>query len=281
MLTTTHYKLLVSLAVLLISGNLQGQNLFDSLHTARYASFLYLSGNYRLAAEEFERLHFGAHYDDNQTLMLIKSYRLSGQPEFARRRLYSLHPQPELLSKNLFTELLTLETLAGHFKFVAESARSSSLISSQEKLFFESSVLMLGNNFSQANQLLTNASTLTHPALRSYLALSEEGVNMRTKSPVLSGMMSTVIPGTGKMYTGEWQDGLVSLIFVGTTAWQSYRGFNKYGTSSPYGWIMGALSAGFYAGNIYGSVKSANRYNVTKRNNINLRVQAVFNHHTR
>ena len=48
---------------------------------------------------------------------------------------------------------------------------------------------------------------------------------------------------------------------VGGTAFQAYRGFNNEGLSSTSGWIFTALSSGFYAGNIYGSAKSAQVYN--------------------
>jgi hypothetical protein len=71
----------------------------------------------------------------------------------------------------------------------------------------------------------------------------------------------------GKVYSGRWKDGLVSLLFVGATGFQAYRGFSQKGSESIYGWIMGSLSVGFYIGNIFGSVKAAKIYN-TNQNRI-------------
>jgi hypothetical protein len=73
--------------------------------------------------------------------------------------------------------------------------------------------------------------------------------------------MSTFIPGSGKIYTKNWQDGLIALLFVASNAWQAYRGFSKDGVKSTYGWVFGSIGAGFWLGNIYGSYKSAQKFN--------------------
>ena len=78
-------------------------------------------------------------------------------------------------------------------------------------------------------------------------------------------LMSAVIPGSGKMYCGYWGDGLVSLLFSASSAFFSYRAFNKYGTEKVYPWIAGGLAVSYYTGNVYGGYKAAKRYN----NNLN------------
>jgi TM2 domain-containing membrane protein YozV len=83
------------------------------------------------------------------------------------------------------------------------------------------------------------------------------------KSPFVAGTLSTILPGAGKVYAGRWKDGLVSLLFVGANAYSAYRGFSSGGIQSPYGWLFGGLSAGFYIGGIYGSQKAARIYNHT------------------
>ncbi len=87
------------------------------------------------------------------------------------------------------------------------------------------------------------------------------------KSPLKAALLSTVIPGAGKMYAGDRHDGIVALLTVGTFAFQAYRGYSnkemgkKMGFKSPYFWIFGSVGVGFYFGNIYGSWKSAKKYN--------------------
>ena len=88
------------------------------------------------------------------------------------------------------------------------------------------------------------------------------------KNPFIAGSFSALIPGTGKFYTGNWGDGVFSMLFIAGNVWQAYRGFNEHGIKSGYGWAFASLSASFYVGNIFGAVKAAKRYNKTRKNDI-------------
>jgi len=88
-----------------------------------------------------------------------------------------------------------------------------------------------------------------------------EGEHLPYKSEFWAGLLSAIIPGTGKMYAKRFYDGLYSFILVGTTAWQAYEGFHTSGTRSVKGWIYGTLSGIFYIGNIYGSIVAVKIYN--------------------
>jgi len=81
---------------------------------------------------------------------------------------------------------------------------------------------------------------------------------------LLAGVMSGIIPGSGKFYARDWKNGLISLVFIGVLGYQSYYGFNQKGLESGLGWVYGTLGFGFYIGNVVGSVSSANRYNAQK-----------------
>jgi len=90
---------------------------------------------------------------------------------------------------------------------------------------------------------------------------ADQGLRLRRKSPVLAGILSALIPGTGRMYAGRTTDGLFSLMTIALTAWQAYDGFHKEGTGSLKGWIYGSIGGFFYVGNVYGSVAAARIYN--------------------
>jgi tetratricopeptide (TPR) repeat protein len=90
---------------------------------------------------------------------------------------------------------------------------------------------------------------------------AREGVDLPRKNPALAGLFSTVIPGTGKMYCGQYGDGIYSLIVVGVTGLLAWNGFQENGVHSVKGWLLGSVSAVFYAGNIYGSAIAARIYN--------------------
>ena len=79
------------------------------------------------------------------------------------------------------------------------------------------------------------------------------------KNPILAGIMSAVIPGSGKMYAGEWGDGIMAFITTGLFAFLAYDNFRA--DHSTRAWIFTGLGAFFYAGNVYGSVAAAQIYN--------------------
>lgn len=79
------------------------------------------------------------------------------------------------------------------------------------------------------------------------------------KSPTLAGILSAIIPGSGKMYVGEWGDGITAFVVTSLFAFLAYDNFQADHTTRA--WIFTGLGAFFYAGNIYGSVASAQIFN--------------------
>ncbi|MCH7764469.1 MAG: membrane protein insertion efficiency factor YidD [Candidatus Marinimicrobia bacterium] len=79
-----------------------------------------------------------------------------------------------------------------------------------------------------------------------------------SKSPVLAGLFSALLPGAGRVYAGKWFDGLMGFIMVYLTAASaiesSKRGnmFNKVFSYS--------IAGVFYTGEIYGAYRSAKYY---------------------
>ena len=79
------------------------------------------------------------------------------------------------------------------------------------------------------------------------------------KSPALAGIMSAVIPGSGKMYVGEWADGITGFLLTSLFAYLAYDNFKNEHNSRA--WIFTGIGAFFYAGNIYGSTAAAQIFN--------------------
>jgi len=79
------------------------------------------------------------------------------------------------------------------------------------------------------------------------------------KSEVLAGVLSAVIPGSGKMYVGEWGDGITALLVTGLLAFLAYDNFKA--NHNTRAWIFTGLGTFFYTGNIYGSIASAQIFN--------------------
>ena len=76
----------------------------------------------------------------------------------------------------------------------------------------------------------------------------------KSKSPLLAGIFSAIIPGTGKMYIGKVGEGVISLLTVGIFGLQTWEGYRKDGVKSVRFILFGTALTTFYIGNIWGSV---------------------------
>lgn len=79
------------------------------------------------------------------------------------------------------------------------------------------------------------------------------------KSELLSGILSTIVPGSGKIYTKQYGDGITAFILTGLFAYLAYDNFNN--NHNFRGYLFTGIAGGFYLGNIYGSVASAQIFN--------------------
>jgi hypothetical protein len=96
----------------------------------------------------------------------------------------------------------------------------------------------------------TNASTIN------LMNISAEINSHKSKSPVLAGLLSVIIPGSGKFYAGRKGEAIstfLSTAGTGLVTWENYRknGLNDYRTIA-----FGAIFALSYLANIYGSAFS-------------------------
>jgi hypothetical protein len=78
------------------------------------------------------------------------------------------------------------------------------------------------------------------------------------KSPALAVMLSAIIPGTGRMYSGRWLDGLFGLtrfMFYSSVTAYSYQKEIKVLTI-----IAGGITILVYGGELYGAFRTAKYY---------------------
>jgi len=86
-------------------------------------------------------------------------------------------------------------------------------------------------------------------------------VTIPRKNPKLSGVLS-IIPGAGFLYCKRYQDALIAFLLNGAMICAAYEAFDN--GNEALGGIVAFVETGFYAGNIYGSVSSAHKYNRNK-----------------
>lgn len=101
------------------------------------------------------------------------------------------------------------------------------------------------------------------------MTLIAKGYKIKKRSPFVGGLLSTFIPGLGKIYANEVKDGILSFVFSAVSAVSLWRVSTYNGLNSPWTYTLGGISAGFYLGNIYGSVQSVKKYNKLKSIDLN------------
>ncbi len=244
-----------------IAVGMSAQNLYDLQNSRKYAEYLYLSHEYKLASQEYERVIFLDSADEQAKLRLIKSYRHLSMAEPALVRLEDFFPARDTMPRPFANEYSKLLILEGRFERCRHFLNENHELPQKDKDFYQATVNMYQKDWQTAYEILNADSTSAGIYYLRMRTLANQARNFNYKKPWLSMGLSTVVPGLGKIYSGYWKDGLVSLVFVGLSAWQSYRGFERNGVNSVYGWIYGGVSLGFYIGNIYGSGKAANKYN--------------------
>jgi len=240
------------------SLHLKSQNLFDIDHTREYANFLFQSRQFQLATEEYERLLFFAPQETSYRLKLIQSYRFSG--DYSRGLSHiSMFYQDSLrfAPPEMVDEYLKLSLLSKEFNNVVYMAENSLRLSSEKKATYILESYLLSKNWKAAREM-PGLTTVKDTKLLTFALQSH---SIRYKKPALAGILSALIPGLGKVYSGAWKDGLIALIFISGNTWQTIRGFDKKGYDHAYGYIFGSLTLGFYLGNIFGAVKVAKAHN--------------------
>lgn len=108
-----------------------------------------------------------------------------------------------------------------------------------------------------------------------YSPLLEQGKSLPAKKPWVAAALAAAVPGLGKIYTSEWEDGLYTFAYVALSTWLAVDGFEKDGSKSVKGWLFGGLAGTLYFGNIYGAVESARRLNAAAEDNFKARIRAT------
>lgn len=252
------------LLLLLASFRLYSQDFYDHDNSFRFGEYLYHSNQFDLAAREFERCAFLKPDEKTSFLYLFKIYRkinlfdkavssyqrYSGKSSFANM---DADFEPEyfklLVQNNKYTDASLFLDVNPKFGSNPDLRLSAILLMKDWK---DAGPYVDANN-QKLNPLLTD--------------ITRQALSIRKKSPVLAGILSGVIPGSGKVYAGKWKDGVISFLMTSTAAFMAVRGFNK-NPGNFYPWAMGTLSFVYYTGNIYGSVQTATKYNKDKENEV-------------
>lgn len=205
------------------------------IHRARFTAGLahYRAGRYRAAAAIFDQLtgdYRGLPHQDDAFFMLSRCHARQGMIEQAMLDLHNLLAvavDADVIDRAQY-ELGWLHVDGGRWNQAAAAF----------------------GRVSPANQ-----DRLEVKRLSAMLALSDD---IPTKNPTTAGILS-IVPGGGQLYCGRYRDAFTAFAINAGLIWAAWESFDdeKYALGS----VITFVGFGFYAGNIYGAVSSAHKYN--------------------
>jgi tetratricopeptide (TPR) repeat protein len=84
----------------------------------------------------------------------------------------------------------------------------------------------------------------------------------KKKSPAIAGAVS-LVPGMGFLYCERYRDAAISFLLNAALIMAAHESFDN--GNEALGGVISFVEAGFYSGNIYGSISSAHKYNRNQR----------------
>lgn len=103
---------------------------------------------------------------------------------------------------------------------------------------------------------------------KNMIGYKEQLQKIKKRSPVVAGLLSAVIPGSGKWYAGYKGQAIAAAIPTTIFAAVAVENYLKSGPRSAGFIISASLFSVFYSGNIWGSVLSVKTYNERRHNEI-------------
>lgn len=262
-------KIICVILLSFMKANAQN-DLYNLENSLKYARYLNISKQVNLAKNEYQRAFYLSNNADSIATEMFDFYITNNDFESAINTYKSTYQNtinaPYRVTKIYFSSLL-LNTNNLFNNNLSKEDNNDLIITHS----------LLNSNFKGAKMLI-------HQSENPTLLIKDYEVNIKefeykNKKLALAALYSTAIPGLGKIYSSYWKDGLMSLLFVSTSAYQSYRGFDKTGIKSGIGWAFGAVAFGFYTGNIYGSYKAAQKYNNKQKANSRKKIENIFKRH--
>ena len=239
-----------------------------------FAEHLFQDQDYLRAAGEYQRYAFsvdGNSLDDSLLLKIGRCYQLGDRPDRAidyyQRAIERGHEEPvvdkaQFLIAQTFFEQEEYDKSIEHIQSIDKSVESTiGRLRINQLLGLD---YLKQHDWEAASihfSSLAGGEGSTDSLTTMLNALAFESTSLPRKNPLLAGVMSTILPGTGKFYVGRSGDAIYSLISITLMGWQSYDGFDRDGKDSVKGWVYASIGTIFYLGNIYGSAVAARLYN--------------------
>lgn len=123
----------------------------------------------------------------------------------------------------------------------------------------------LASNFNSENEMLNSEQNILKKS-------AYQLKSVKRKSPLVAGLLSTAVPGLGKVYAGRPGQALAAFLRVVPIGAIAYENYLHGGIKDPQFIVFASLFSLFYVGNIWGSVLSVQLTRDEKINEIHYNI---------
>lgn len=251
----------------------------SSENIKKFANYLYCTDDYIRAISEYERYLltndksiFPVDYDTIRYKISVSQINLKKYDEASHNLelLFNSNLKDESILQYCKTNYLNnkLNYIVNNYNLLDSNKSISSLkYYNQLNIYYIISQLKLQNSFSLDDEKklennLDNIFILNNNEKEKVKSFISFKVKPDYKNPVKAGVLSTLLPGSGKIYTKNYGDGITAFILTSIFTFLSIDNFNS--NHNFKGFLFGGIGLFFYGGNIFGSVTSAKIYNTRK-----------------
>jgi tetratricopeptide (TPR) repeat protein len=242
----------------------------DPQQQMEYAEHLFDQGQYRRAAEEYQRFafFFADHPNRREAIMRSgQSFLHADDPNLALSQFKQLMEtfDPDALAiEAYFMSVECYLQLASTTQAIAQLHNIITLVDTdnvKDRAYHRLVWIYIDlTDWKGARQAIDRISDSGRFRLRvdELDAALAHSSSLARKSPALAGTLS-IIPGAGQLYCHRYEDALIALLVNVGLFWSAYDAYDneQYGL----GGLLTFVGLGFYAGNIYGAITDAYKYN--------------------
>jgi tetratricopeptide (TPR) repeat protein len=245
--------------------------MIEAQQQIQYAQQLFDEGQFRRAAEEFERFAFFFPNDPQRRAAIFNAGRCYLQASdglLALQRLNALTEHDEMDPLDVEARFLTAECYLAMSNAHQAVVRLHDLITRaidpaiKDRAYARIGWILIGQlDWNGAQEAFGHLSTAgrEHHGIDAIEERLTQADRIPHKSPTLAGALS-IVPGVGQLYCGRYQDAAAALIVNGGLFWAAYESFDH--DLNALGGLLTIVGLGFYTANIYGAVSSAHKYNL-------------------
>jgi TM2 domain-containing membrane protein YozV len=223
-----------------------------------FADFLFCEKDYLRALEEYEK-YLNTYQEDTVQFKVVLCYSLMNNQTDALLKINLIKKSSPFYEQSKMEKLKALflqNTDTIFYTFANKLISSNTLYSNNAYRLLNTSLLLSENHLPGKDTFLIPFRSDEKFVLSNLYELKNDPPY---KSEALAGIFSTFVPGAGKIYTENYGDGITAFLFTGLLTYLAYTNFDH--NHPVRAWIFTGLGAGFYAGNIYGSIASAQIFN--------------------